>query len=98
MLSEPHIDLALLKSVIAPTLVVSGDHDLVRLDHTIAIYEALPNAQLAVLPNSTHMAPFDDSKTFNALADHFLATPFKKKDRILDTMASYDRLVASVPK
>lgn len=98
MLSEPHIDPALLKSVAAPTLVVSGDHDLIRLDHTIALYEALPNAQLAILPNSTHMVPFDDPKTFNTLVDHFLATPFRKKDRIPDTMASYERLVAGVPK
>lgn len=98
MLSEPQIAPALLKSVSAPTLVVSGDYDLIRLGHTIAIFEALPNAQLAVLPDSTHMLPFDDPKTFNALAEHFLATPFRKRDRIPDTMSSYDRLVVDLPK
>ena len=51
MLTEPHIDLARLNAVTAPTLILSGDHDLVRLDHTRAIYEALPNAQLAVFPD-----------------------------------------------
>ena len=39
----------------------SWQFDLVRLDHTVAIFEALPNAQLAVLPNSTHLEPYDDA-------------------------------------
>ncbi|CAN5363445.1 alpha/beta fold hydrolase [soil metagenome] len=98
MLTEPNIDLAMLNKVTAPTLILSGDHDLVRLDHTIAIYEALPNAELAVLPNSTHMAPYDNPQMFNATVERFLQTPFKKKDRIPDTMNSYERIMAGVSK
>lgn len=98
MLTEPHIDLALLKRVTAPTLILSGDHDLIRLDHTVAIYEALPNAQLAVFPNSTHMVPFDDPAAFNAVVERFLTTPFRKVERIPDTMASYGRLAAGLAK
>jgi pimeloyl-ACP methyl ester carboxylesterase len=37
-----------------PVLMMSGDHDMVRLDHTLAIYHALPNAQLFVLPDTGH--------------------------------------------
>ncbi|WP_394998726.1 alpha/beta fold hydrolase [Sphingomonas sp.] len=98
LLTEPHIDLALLKNVTAPTLILSGDHDLIRLDHTVAIYEALPNAQLAVFPNSTHVVPYDDAQMFNTTVERFLRTPFKKKDRIADTMASFERLVAGLAK
>lgn len=97
MLTEPHIDLAQLKAITAPILILSGDHDLIRLDHTIAIYEALPNAQLAVFPNSTHLVPFDDPQLFNTTVERFLTTPFKKKDRVPDTMASFERLVAELP-
>lgn len=98
LLTEPHIDLALLKKVTAPTLVLSGDHDLIRLDHTVAIYEALPNAQLAVFPNSTHLVPYDDPQMFNTTVERFLVTPFKKKDRIPDTIASFERLIAGRAK
>ncbi len=98
MLTEPHIDLAQLKAISAPTLILSGDHDLIRLDHTIAIYEALSNAQLAVFPNSTHLVPYDDPQLFNITVERFLTTPFNKKDRIPDTMASFERLVAELPK
>jgi pimeloyl-ACP methyl ester carboxylesterase len=37
-----------------PVLIMSGDHDVIRLDHTLAIYRALPNAQLFVLPATGH--------------------------------------------
>ncbi len=98
MLTEPHVDLAVLKSVTAPTLILSGDHDLVRLDHTVAIYEALPNAQLAVFPNSTHMVPYDNPQLFNATVERFLQTPFKAIDRIPDSMASFERLMTGLAK
>jgi pimeloyl-ACP methyl ester carboxylesterase len=98
MLTEPHIDLALLKKINAPTLILSGDHDLIRLDHTVAIYEALPNAQLAVFPNSTHLVPYDDPQLFNATVERFLSTPFKNKDRIPDTMASFEKLMGGLAK
>lgn len=95
MLTEPHINAALLAKVTAPTLVLSGDHDLIRLDHTVRIYESLPNAQLAVFPNSTHMIPYDDPGAFIATVERFLTTPFKKKDRIADTMASYEKMMGA---
>lgn len=98
MLTEPHIDLAALRTVTAPTLILSGDNDLIRLDHSVAIYEALPNAELAVLPRSTHMLPFDDPQLFNTTVERFLATPFRKVSRIPDTMASYERLVGGLAK
>jgi len=39
---------------VQPVLVVSGDHDAVTLEHTLAIYQALPNAELYVLPGTSH--------------------------------------------
>ena len=38
-----------------PVLVMLGDRDkMVSLDETLQVYKALPNAQLAVLPNTAH--------------------------------------------
>jgi pimeloyl-ACP methyl ester carboxylesterase len=98
LIKEPHIDPASLAKVTAPTLVVSGDSDLIRLDHTVQIFESLPNANLAVLPNSTHAVPYDDPQLFNATVDRFLKTPFRKKDRIADTMASVQKAMAGLAK
>jgi pimeloyl-ACP methyl ester carboxylesterase len=72
LLEEPHIELKALAGITAPTLVIAGDHDLIRDEHTIAIYQQIPNSQLAILPNATHMVPYDDPATFNAVVERFL--------------------------
>ncbi len=92
MLEEPHIELKALAGIAAPTLVIAGDHDLIRDDHTIAIYQQIPNSQLAILPNATHMVPYDDPATFNAVVERFLRTAFVKKDRMADTLKSFEKL------
>jgi pimeloyl-ACP methyl ester carboxylesterase len=96
--NEPHIDPKLLGKVAAPTLVMSGDHDVIRLEHTVEIFNNLPNANLAVLPNATHAVPYDDPKLFNETVERFLATPFKKKDRIADLMASIQKATSELAK
>ena len=92
MLEEPHIALKALAGIAAPTLVIAGDHDLIRDEHTIAIYQQIPNSQLAILPDATHMVPYDDPATFNAVVERFLRTAFVKKDRIADTMKSFEKM------
>jgi pimeloyl-ACP methyl ester carboxylesterase len=39
----------------APTLLVFGDHDFIRLEHAVEMHGLIPGAQLAVLPGATHM-------------------------------------------
>lgn len=95
---EPQIDPAVLAKVTAPTLVLSGDRDVILLAHTVDIYEHLPNANLAVFPNSTHAVPYDDPKLFNSTVERFLTTPFKTKDRIADMVASIEKANAELAK
>lgn len=98
MLREPHIPPALLGKVKAPTLVLASDHDLVRLDHVLTIYKSLPNAQLSIFPDSTHLIPYDDPETFNNAVDRFLATPFRKIDLIPDTMGSFEKMTTGLAR
>jgi pimeloyl-ACP methyl ester carboxylesterase len=44
-----------LGSVRSPVLLVIGDTDFVRIEHAAEMRELIPNAALAVLPNTTHM-------------------------------------------
>ncbi|MDQ2830072.1 MAG: class A beta-lactamase-related serine hydrolase, partial [Chloroflexota bacterium] len=44
-----------LRAVRAPVLLVIGDHDFVRIEHAAEMARLIPNAQLAVLPGTTHM-------------------------------------------
>lgn len=49
-----------------------------------------------MFPNGTHPIPHDDPQAFNAAVDRFLKTPFRRIDRIPDTMGSFDRLSAEL--
>lgn len=38
----------------APTLVMAGDRDVIRLEETVAIYRAIPRAELFIVPGTGH--------------------------------------------
>ena len=99
MTKEPNIAPAQLATITVPTLVMAADQDLIRGEHTLAIFNHLPLGQLAIFPNATHMIIFDDPATLNGTVARFFATPFtRQKDRIADMMASYEKLLATMPK
>lgn len=52
--NEPRIDPADLSAVRARTLVMSGDRDTIRPDHSLLIASSIPGAQLCILPGATH--------------------------------------------
>ena len=94
-LDEPHIEANALEAIIAPTLVLASDHDVAREEHTLEIYHHLPNSQLCIFPDATHMIPYDDPARFNAAVDRFFRTPFVKKDRMKDMIKSFEAMRAS---
>jgi pimeloyl-ACP methyl ester carboxylesterase len=44
-----------LRSLQMPTLLIFGDRDFTPLPHVVELFELLPDAQLAVLPGTTHV-------------------------------------------
>ena len=94
-LDEPHIDPGALEAIAAPTLVLASDHDVTRDEHTLEIYHHIPNSQLCIFPNATHMVPYDDPVLFNTTVERFFRAPFVKKDRIQDLLKSFEALRAS---
>jgi pimeloyl-ACP methyl ester carboxylesterase len=98
MFEEPNIAPSALEAITAPTLVLASDHDLIRDEHTLEIFHHIPNSQLCIFPNATHMVPYDAPALFNATVERFFREPFVKKDRIKDFVASYESLMASLQK
>jgi len=62
-----------LRTVEVPTLVLAGDDDCIVLDHTVALYEHIPNAQLAIVPGTSHMLHMEKPALVNQLILDFLA-------------------------
>jgi len=62
-----------IRSVPAPTLLVIGDQDFVRLDHAAEMLDLFPDCRLAVLPGTRHTEVMTRSEPLRALVGPFLA-------------------------
>ncbi len=80
LLHQPHITLDDLHKISAPTLVMAGDKDVIRLDHTITIFENLTNAHLCIFPGATHFIPREDPVVFDQTVGRFFSKPFSRPD------------------
>jgi pimeloyl-ACP methyl ester carboxylesterase len=56
------------------TLVMFGDDDEVTLEHAIALYRALPNAEFAVIPGTSHGLLVEKPELCNTMIVDFLTT------------------------
>jgi pimeloyl-ACP methyl ester carboxylesterase len=63
-----------LRTIRAPTLVLVGDTDFTPLANAVAMFEVLRDAQLAVLPGTTHMGVTRHVERVTALVEPFLAS------------------------
>jgi len=62
-----------LPGIQVPTLVLVGEHDLITPPaEAKALAAAIPNAQLEVIPESGHMAPYENPAAANAVILRFL--------------------------
>jgi len=66
---------AMLATISKPVLVISGDRDAIRLEHTLEIYRALPQAELCVLPGTDHATFSGRSEWLNPIISAFLDRP-----------------------
>lgn len=73
VVAEENWTAADLARVTAPTLVMIGDHDFVRVDHAVAVQEAIPDAALAVLPRTKHTQLIERVDLVAPLLEDFLA-------------------------
>ncbi|HVZ56009.1 MAG TPA: alpha/beta hydrolase [Chitinophagaceae bacterium] len=76
--NQPHIPYADLEQIQCPTLVIGGDHDVIRPEHTLQIFSHIPHAYLWILPASGHSTPIVYKEDFNRVVDRFFSTPFRE--------------------
>jgi len=81
MAYNPNLKPSDLRNVIAPTLVIGGDHDMIRPEHTLAIYRSLPNADLWIIPDCGHATLISHDIEFNGKVDAFFSSKFKKRKK-----------------
>jgi pimeloyl-ACP methyl ester carboxylesterase len=69
---EPNLQASELAKVTQRTLVIFSDDDLMTLTHAVEMYEALPNAELAVVPGTSHFLTQEKPDLVNQLVLDFL--------------------------
>lgn len=56
------------QKIIEPTLILIGDRDgMIELEQAVEMYQLIPNAELTILPNRTHMSTTDQLFTDTVL-------------------------------
>jgi len=65
----------LLGKIRSRVLVMAGDHDAIRLEHTVALYHAIPDARLCILPSTGHGTFIERPTWVNDIVRVFLAEP-----------------------
>jgi pimeloyl-ACP methyl ester carboxylesterase len=70
--AEPNLDVSDLAKVKQRSLVMFADDDLMTLAHAVSIYDALPNAELAIVPGTSHFLMSEKPHLVNAIILDFL--------------------------
>lgn len=79
---QPNITREDLKKIKCPVLIMSGDRDVIRLEHSIQIFNSIENSNLFVMPGATHSGSVEKPELFNMVLLDFLNRPFSKPSSI----------------
>ncbi len=75
---HPRITEADLKKIKCPVLIISGDRDAIRLEHSLKIFYNIANANLFIMPGATHYGSVEKPELFNWVVSDFFNRPFSK--------------------
>jgi pimeloyl-ACP methyl ester carboxylesterase len=80
VLYQPKISHLDLQKIKCPVLIIAGDKDIIREEHTVEIFQSIKNAHLCIMPGETHYTPASNPSYFNNIAAKFIAEPFIRLD------------------
>lgn len=72
LLTEPRHQFEELKLITCPALIIAGEDDIIKPEHTKGIAANITNAQLLIAVKQTHYYPVEDAKSFNEVVLNFL--------------------------
>jgi pimeloyl-ACP methyl ester carboxylesterase len=84
--TQPNYSIEDLGRIEAPTLVIAGEFDIVRPEHTSQLAKAIPGSQEIIIKGSTHSVPTDKPDSINEIILRFLGNEerlqsYSQKDR-----------------
>jgi pimeloyl-ACP methyl ester carboxylesterase len=73
LLYQPNIPYTDLKQIHCPVLVMTGDHDVIKPEHTLKIFQSIPKASLCIFPDSNHGVCQQHPELFNETVFSFFS-------------------------
>jgi pimeloyl-ACP methyl ester carboxylesterase len=73
--TQPNFTREQLAGIVAPTLVIAGDHDFCSPEYYAELWRAIPAAELWIAPNNNHGLPVRRAPLFDATVDAFFKEP-----------------------
>ncbi|HCY76777.1 MAG TPA: alpha/beta hydrolase [Ignavibacteriales bacterium] len=73
MLYQPNISFGNLKKINCPVLVMAGDHDIIKPEHTLKIFQSIPSTSLCIFPDSNHGVCQQHPDLFNDVVLRFFS-------------------------
>ena len=78
MAYQPDITEKELQKIKCPVLIISGDRDVIKLEHSIKIFNNIENSNLFIMPGATHFGSVEKPELFNLVLMDFFNKPFSK--------------------
>ncbi len=75
---QPNISEKDLQKIKCPVLLITGDRDAIRLEHSLHMFYNISNANLFVMPGATHFGSVEKQDLFNLALKDFMERPFSK--------------------
>ena len=73
--TEPRHTFEELQTIHCPVLIMAGEKDVIREEHTRQMAAHIPGSKVMIFPGGTHQFPEDDPATFNKAVTQFFTAP-----------------------
>lgn len=75
LVQQPHIPDSDLQKIKSDVLIMAGDRDAIRIEHTLEIFKNIPGALLCIMPGTTHFVYTDRAQWFKEILYDFFDNP-----------------------
>jgi pimeloyl-ACP methyl ester carboxylesterase len=72
MVNQPHFTPEEIAAITTPALVIAGERDMIREEHTKLIHRSIPGSKLVIVPEADHFVSSRKPDVFNSIVDEFL--------------------------
>ncbi len=73
---QPDITERDLQRISCPFLLISGDRDVIRLEHSLTMFYNIKKSNLFIMPGATHFGSYEKPELFNTVVMDFFNRPF----------------------